>query len=229
MGEGKKKSGRAPPIQEKNGGNAEEEGPAPEDSHKCCACRFPLVIALLQLLLGVGITAVAFLMLTISPSLQARETPHWAGVIMCLVSLLGFLLYCVTYLPDEKTSMQFIAKLVYFLLCTVGLVISVLVLAFSGHHYAQTRGFNCLEVGPDCVCTLDHEDPIARTFTYEEVSDCEEVTVTLKLYFVIQLILNLAQALVCALGAFVMWKHRYQVFFAGLQMRPRSTQHWQKV
>ncbi|XP_019895972.2 sarcospan isoform X2 [Esox lucius] len=148
---------------------------------------------------------------------------------LCLVSFLGFLLYCITYLPDEKTSMQFIAKLLYFILCTVGLVISVLVVAFSGHHYAQTNGFNCLMVGNDCVCTLDPQDPIARTFTYAEVSDCEEVTVTLKLYFLIQITLNLAQALVCALGAFVMWKHRYQVFFAGLQIRSASTQHWQKV
>ncbi|XP_010888604.1 sarcospan isoform X1 [Esox lucius] len=235
MGEGRKgsgggeRSGGAPPIQEKNGEKADEEGPAPEDAHKCCGCRFPLVIALLQLLLGVGITAVAFLMVTISPSLLARETPHWAGIILCLVSFLGFLLYCITYLPDEKTSMQFIAKLLYFILCTVGLVISVLVVAFSGHHYAQTNGFNCLMVGNDCVCTLDPQDPIARTFTYAEVSDCEEVTVTLKLYFLIQITLNLAQALVCALGAFVMWKHRYQVFFAGLQIRSASTQHWQKV
>ncbi|XP_029490411.1 sarcospan isoform X1 [Oncorhynchus nerka] len=235
MGEGKKgsgggeKSGGAPPIQEKKGGKAEEGGPAPEDAHKCCGCRFPLLIALLQLLLGVAITAVAFLMVTISPSLLARETPHWAGIILCVVSLLGFLLYCITYVPDERTSMQFIAKLLYFILCTVGLVLSVLVMAFSGHHYAQTNGFSCLEVGDDCVCTLDSHDPIARTFTYAGVSDCGEVTGTLKLYFLLQIALNLTQALVCALGAFVMWKHRYQVFFVGLQIGSPSFQHWQKV
>ncbi|XP_029490413.1 sarcospan isoform X2 [Oncorhynchus nerka] len=206
MGEGKKgsgggeKSGGAPPIQEKKGGKAEEGGPAPEDAHKCCGCRFPLLIALLQLLLGVAITAVAFLMVTISPSLLARETPHWAGII-----------------------------LLYFILCTVGLVLSVLVMAFSGHHYAQTNGFSCLEVGDDCVCTLDSHDPIARTFTYAGVSDCGEVTGTLKLYFLLQIALNLTQALVCALGAFVMWKHRYQVFFVGLQIGSPSFQHWQKV
>ncbi|KAL0968456.1 hypothetical protein UPYG_G00267140 [Umbra pygmaea] len=234
MGEGKKgsrgaeTSGGAPPTQENKGGKA-EGGLQPEDAHKCCGCRFPLVVALLQLLLGVGITAVAFLMVTISPSLLARETPHWAGIIFCLVSVPGFLLYCITYLPDERTSIQFVVKLLYFLLCTVGLVIAVLVMAFSCHHFAQTNGFNCQQVGKDCVCKLDPHDPVARTFTYEEVSDCGDVTFTLKLYFQVQIALNLAQGLVCGLGAFIMWKHRYQVFFAGLQLRSPSTQHWQKV
>ncbi|XP_064807682.1 sarcospan-like isoform X2 [Oncorhynchus masou masou] len=135
------------------------------------------------------------------------------------------------FIREEHTSpaCQWPSKLLYFILCTVGLVLSVLVMAFSGHHYAQTNGFSCLEVGDDCMCTLDPHDPIARTFTYAGVSDCGEVTGTLKLYFLLQIALNLTQALVCALGAFVMWKHRYQVFFVGLQIGSPSFQHWQKV
>lgn len=73
---------------EKKGMTRSDEGPAPEDAHKCCGCHFPLLIALLQLLLGVAITAVAFLMLAISPSLLARETPHWAGIIVSSVLML---------------------------------------------------------------------------------------------------------------------------------------------
>lgn len=68
-----------------------EESPEPEDGHKCRFCRFPLSVALLQLLLGVAVTVVAFLMLAISPSLLARETPHWAGIIVS--SLFGFCLF----------------------------------------------------------------------------------------------------------------------------------------
>ncbi|KAI3371456.1 hypothetical protein L3Q82_024050 [Scortum barcoo] len=224
MGQGQKGS-----SDKKGGKKKRDESPAPEDDHKCRVCRFPLLVALLQLLLGVAVIAVAFLMLAISPSLLARETPHWAGIILCLVSILGFILYCITYLPDERTSMQFICKLLYFILCTIGLVISVLVMAFAGHHYTQTSSFTCEQLGEDCVCTLDQDDPIARTFTYEGVSDCEVITGTLTLYFLLQIVLNLAQALVCAVGAFIMWKHRYQVFFAGLQIGSPSSQHWQKV
>ncbi|XP_054864909.1 sarcospan [Amphiprion ocellaris] len=106
MGQGQKGSSDKTEGKEKR-----HDFPPPEDGHKCRVCRFPLLVALLQLLLGVAVTAVAFLMLAISPSLSARETPHWAGIILCLVSILGFILYCVTYLPDERTSMQFIAKL----------------------------------------------------------------------------------------------------------------------
>ncbi|KAM6960950.1 sarcospan [Aplochiton taeniatus] len=215
--------------QEKKAMEASEEGPAPEDAHKCCGCRFPLLVALLQLLLGLAVAAVAFLMVAISPSLLVRETPHWAGIILCVVSLLGFILYCITYLSDERTSMQFIAKLLYFLMCTVGLVLSVLVMAFAGHHYSQASGFVCEQAGEDCVCRLDPDDPIARTFTYEGVGDCEVITGTLTLFFLLQIVLNLTQALVCAVGAFIMWKHRYQVFFAGLQIGSPSTQQWQKV
>lgn len=59
-------------------------GPGAEGSHTNCGCRFPLLIALLQLLLGIAIAVVAFLMTTISPSLLARETPHWAGIIVSI-------------------------------------------------------------------------------------------------------------------------------------------------
>ncbi|XP_042352415.1 sarcospan [Plectropomus leopardus] len=203
--------------------------PAQEDGHKCRVCRFPLLVALLQLLLGVAVTVVAFLMLAISPSLLARETPHWAGIILCLVAIVGIILYFITYHPDERSSLQFIVKLLYFILCTIGLVISVLVIAFAGHHYQQTSSFICELEGEDCMCTLDKDDPIARAFTYEEVGDCEEITGTLALYFLIQILLNVAQAIVCAIGAFIMWKHRYQVFFAGLQIGSPSSQQWQKV
>ncbi|KAM4618611.1 sarcospan [Polymixia lowei] len=215
----------------KDGEDALYEGPAPEDGRKRRGCRFPLLVALLQLLLGVAIAAVAFLMLVISPSLLARETPHWAGIILCLVSILGFILYCITYLPDERTCMQFVAKLLYFVLCAIGLVISVLVTVFAGHHYALTTAsnFSCEQAGEDCVCKLEPDDPIARTFTYKGVSDCEEITGTLAVYFLLQIILNLSQAIVCAVGTFIMWKHRYQDFFVGLQIGSFSSQRWQKV
>lgn len=73
---------------QKGSSDKKDESPAPEDSHKCRVCRFPLLIALLQLLLGVAVTAVAFLTLAISPSLLARETPHWAGIIVsCILKL----------------------------------------------------------------------------------------------------------------------------------------------
>ncbi|KAI5623919.1 sarcospan [Silurus asotus] len=204
-------------------------GPAADRSHTCCGCRFPLLIALLQLILGIAITVIAFLMTTISPSLLARETPHWAGITLCIVSVLGFVLYFITYLPDERTYTQFIIKLVYFLLCSVGLIISIIVIAFQGHHYSLTNGFICREIGQDCICTLEPEDPIARTFTYAEVTDCTAVTSTLMLYYLLQMVLNLSQAIVCLLGAFIMWKHRYQVFFVGLQICSPTTQQWQKV
>lgn len=66
----------------KKGKKKSNESTAPEDGQKRRVCRFPLLVALLQLLLGVAVTAVAFLMLAISPSLLARETPHWAGIIV---------------------------------------------------------------------------------------------------------------------------------------------------
>nr|XP_019934063.1 PREDICTED: sarcospan [Paralichthys olivaceus] len=206
-----------------------DESPEPGHNNKCRGCCFPLLVALLQLLLGVAVTAVAFLMLAISPSLLTRETPHWAGIILFFISIVGFILYCITYMPDERTSLQFIVKLLYFILCVIGLVISVLVIAFAGYHYSQTSSLSCEQVEGDCVCTLDRDDPIARTFIYEGAGDCEVINGTLTLYFLLQIMLNLAQALVCAVGAFIMWKDRYQVFFAGLQISAPSTQHWQKV
>ncbi|XP_047237461.1 sarcospan isoform X2 [Girardinichthys multiradiatus] len=195
MGQGQKGS-----SDKKQSQKNRDVSPAQEDSKRCRVCRFPLLVALLQLLLGVAVTAVAFLMLAISHSLTARETPHWAGII-----------------------------LLYFVLCTTGLVISVLVVAFAGHHHSQASSFICRQAEEDCECVLDLSDPIARTFNYKEVSDCEAITSTLTFYYLLQILLNLAQAVVCAIGAFIMWKHRYQVFFAGIQISSPSTHQWQNV
>lgn len=84
-----------------------------------------------------------------------------------------------------------------------------------------------MRVHERCQCKLHPDDPIARLFTYREAGDCEAVTGTLTLYFLIQIVLNAVQALVCAVAAFIMWKNRYQVFFAGLQIG--SPQQWQKA
>ncbi|XP_059421115.1 sarcospan-like [Carassius carassius] len=210
-------------------GQAETGGSVLEEAQKCCGCRFPLLVALLQLLLGIAVAAVAFLMVAISSSLLPRETPHWAGIIMIVVSLLGFVLFCITRMPDERATTQFIVKLMYFFLCTMGMVISAVVIAFQCYHYALTKSYSCKEMGENCLCTLDPEDPIARTFIYSGVTDCSAIVSTLPMYYLLQMVLNLAQAIVCLVGAFLVWKHRYQVFFAGLQTGSPSTQNWQKV
>ncbi len=121
------------------------------------------------------------------------------------------------------------AQLLYFFLCTMGLVISAVVIAFQCYHYALTNRYSCKEMGEYCMCTLDPEDPIARTFSYSGVTDCSAIVSTLPMYYLLQMMLNLAQAIVCLVGAFLIWKHRYQVFFAGLQTGSPSVQTWQKV
>ncbi|OBS66356.1 hypothetical protein A6R68_05101 [Neotoma lepida] len=52
-----------------------------EEARTCCGCRFPLLLALLQLALGIAVTVLGFLMASISPSLLVRDTPFWAGII----------------------------------------------------------------------------------------------------------------------------------------------------
>lgn len=78
--------GNATPGNEKKG-KAKPEGPLLEDVQTCCGCRFPLLVAVFQLLLGIAVAGVAFVMVAISPSLLARETPHWAGIIVSFLLL----------------------------------------------------------------------------------------------------------------------------------------------
>ncbi|NWR58660.1 SSPN protein, partial [Bucorvus abyssinicus] len=81
-----------------------------EESYTSCGCRFPLLFALLQLALGISVTVLGFLMAGISSSLLVRDTPYWAGIIVCVVSLVGFVTLCISYQPDEKTCVQFTVK-----------------------------------------------------------------------------------------------------------------------
>nr|XP_044631182.1 sarcospan isoform X3 [Equus asinus] len=89
-----------------------------EEARTCCGCRFPLLPALLQLALGIAVTVVGFLMASISSSLLVRDTPFWAGIIVCLVAYLGLFMLCVSYQVDERTCIQFAMKGLSLCWCT---------------------------------------------------------------------------------------------------------------
>ncbi|XP_058599282.1 sarcospan isoform X2 [Neofelis nebulosa] len=160
-----------------------------EEARTCCGCRFPLLLALLQLALGIAVTVLGFLMASISSSLLVRDTPFWAGII-----------------------------LLYFLLSALGLMVCVLAVAFAAHHYSQLTQFTCGTALDACQCKLPSLEPLSRTFVYRDVTDCTSITGTFKLFLLIQMILNLVCGLVCLVACFVMWKHRYQVFYVGVRM-----------
>ncbi|XP_041253108.1 sarcospan [Onychostruthus taczanowskii] len=191
-----------------------------EESHTCCGCRFPLLFALLQLALGTSVTVLGFLMAGISSSLPVRDTPYWAGIIICVVALVGFVMLCISYQPDEKTCAQFTVKLLYFLLSALALVACVLAVAFAAHHYLQLTKFTCDNIQDSCQCKLDTADPLGRTFMYQDVANCDSLTRMLSLYLLLQMALNLVAALVCLLMCFMVWKHRYQVFYVGVRFQP---------
>ncbi|NXN96588.1 SSPN protein, partial [Rhinopomastus cyanomelas] len=190
-----------------------------EEPHDCGCC-FPLLFALLQLALGTAVTVLGFLMAGISSSLLARETPHWAGITVCLAALVGLAVLCVSYQPDEKTCAQFTAKLLYFLLSALGLVASVLAVAFAAHSYVQMAQLTCSAALQSCRCKLDAADPLGRTFVYRDADDCDSLTRALRLHLPLQMALNGAAALASLAACFVMWKHRYQVFYVGARFSP---------
>ncbi|XP_042690959.1 sarcospan isoform X2 [Centrocercus urophasianus] len=131
---------------------------------------------------------------------------------------------CISYQPDEKTCVQFTVKLMYFLLSAMALVLCVMAVAFAAHHYLQLTKFTCDTVLESCQCKLDTADPLSRTFVYQDATDCSSVTSMLSLYLILQMVLNLLAALVCLLACFVMWKHRYQVFYVGARFYPLATE-----
>ncbi|KFV12670.1 Sarcospan, partial [Pterocles gutturalis] len=150
---------------------------------------------------------------------------------VCVVALVGFVMLCISYQPDEKTCVQFTVKLMYFLLSALALVACVLAVAFAAHHYLQMTKFTCDTILDSCQCKLDTADPLSRTFIYQDTADCDSLTSALNLYLLLQMVLNLIAALVCLSACFVMWKHRYQVFYVGIRFYPltASEGHQEKV
>ncbi|XP_019307816.1 sarcospan isoform X3 [Panthera pardus] len=137
---------------------------------------------------------------------------------VCLVAYLGLFMLCVSYQVDERTCIQFVMKLLYFLLSALGLMVCVLAVAFAAYHYSQLTQFTCGTALDACQCKLPSLEPLSRTFVYRDVTDCTSITGTFKLFLLIQMILNLVCGLVCLVACFVMWKHRYQVFYVGVRM-----------
>ncbi|XP_049639810.1 sarcospan [Suncus etruscus] len=202
--------------------------PSGDEAPTCCGCRFPLLLALLQLALGIAVTVVGFLMASISPSLLVRDTPYWAGIIVCLVAYLGLFMLCVSYQVDERTCLQFAMKVLYFLLSALGLMVCVLAAAFATHHLVQLTQLSCEPMLDACQCKLPSSEALSRSFVYRDVSDCTSITSTLKFFFLAQMVLNLLCGLVCLLACFVMWKHRYQVFYVGVKMCPQTASEGQQ-
>nr|XP_033807308.1 sarcospan [Geotrypetes seraphini] len=207
----------------KKGDKGDPQTGPDQESYTCWGCRFPLLLALLQLVLGISVTVLAFITAGSSSSLLVRDTPHWAGITVCVVALLGLCIFFMTYQIDEKTSCQFTMKLTYFLLSALSLIVCLTALAFAAHHYSQVTQFTCRMVLDACECKLDTSDPLSRSFSYHDVSDCSTVTSTIKLYLLLQMILNLIIAIVCTVVCFVMWKHRYQVFYVGNVFCPMAS------
>ncbi|XP_066490124.1 sarcospan isoform X2 [Tiliqua scincoides] len=138
---------------------------------------------------------------------------------------------CISYQPDEKTCVQFAIKVAYFLLSALSMIVCILAVAFAAYSYSQISQFSCETALETCQCKLDTVDPLSRTFIYEDISDCTEITRTFSLYLLIQIVLNLLAAIVGFAACFVMWKDRYQVFYVGiwLQSLTAGVQQQQKV
>uniref|UniRef100_A0A8C4QRC6 Sarcospan (Kras oncogene-associated gene) n=1 Tax=Eptatretus burgeri TaxID=7764 RepID=A0A8C4QRC6_EPTBU len=122
--------------------------PEPDERYTCCGCPFPLLLALLQLVLGAGVTAVAFTSLHLS-NLPVRDTPYWAGL-----------------------------PITYFILCFLAMVLALAAVAYCGYHYTLLTELQCEDghrLDGTCRCRLDPNDPIARTFHYLG-EDCDQAT-----------------------------------------------------
>lgn len=116
-------------------------------------------------------------------------------------------------------SFPSLLQVFYFLLSALGLVACTMAVAFAAHHYSLLAQFTCETSLDSCQCKLPSSEPLSRTFAYRDVTDCTSITSTFKLFLVIQMVLNLGCGLVCLLACFVMWKHRYQVFYVGVGLR----------
>lgn len=119
-------------------------------------------------------------------------------------------------------------QLLYFLLSALGLTVCVLAAAFAAHHYSQLVRVTCGATLDSCHCKLPSSEPLSRTFVYRDVTDCTSITSTFKVFLLTQMLLNLVSGLVCLLACFVMWKHRYQVFYVGDRMYSLTTAEGQQ-
>lgn len=119
-------------------------------------------------------------------------------------------------------------QVLYFLLSALGLMVCMLAVAFAAHHCSLLAQFTCETSLDSCLCKLPSSEPLSRTFVYRDVADCTSITGTFKLFLIIQMVLNLVCGLVCLLACFVMWKHRYQVFYVGVGLRSLMTSDGQQ-
>ena len=80
---------------------------------------------------------------------------------------------------------------------------------------------DCNMTDTRCLCA-ESRDPSARIYIYEQIDSCESVITSVKDFLILQCSLNCIASGVCFWFVTLLWKSRYQDFYAGIRLPTHS-------
>ncbi|KAK6175047.1 hypothetical protein SNE40_013588 [Patella caerulea] len=177
---------------------------------RCCRCHILLVI--LQLLLGCGITALTFYVHLYYPVIGMRETPYWAGVPLTLAGLVGIYFCCAKLSSIAESSKSCVIQALCFIFSIVAIFVNVIASVFPAIQlYRIYTYITCRLNVTRCECFNSD----SRVFLYPNVYGCGFVYLEIKYYMFIIGGLCLLGAIVSLWFVILLWKERYGRFYSG--------------
>ncbi|ESP02494.1 hypothetical protein LOTGIDRAFT_171966 [Lottia gigantea] len=104
---------------------------------RCCACGCQILLVLLQLLIGGGVTGLAFYVEFYYPVISFRETPYWAGLPLLLAGLIGVCFCCVNISIATETGRGCFLKAMCFIFSIIAIFVNLIACVFPGIHLGR--------------------------------------------------------------------------------------------
>ncbi|XP_067683767.1 sarcospan-like [Haliotis asinina] len=195
---------------------------------RCCrCCRIHILLVILQVLIGSGITALSFYLEFYLPVIRARERPYWAGIPLCIAGVSG-IYYCATnFTSFSGTRKAFVTKAVCLFFSVLAIFLCIIATTFPVIHLSRIFTFaTCRLSNNNCLCSMT-ADFESRVFEYFEVEDCHVVQEEVRLYLLIMGGLCLLGFIISLWFVILVWQARYGKFYSGLR-RQQSLKNYMR-
>lgn len=175
-----------------------------------------LVLALVQLAAGVGLTALSIHTMLKLRSLTTRDCPLWAAAPLLSSGIVAIItVYSNSHYKSQSNRKPiFVLKAVSFALSSLSGILCFVAASFLVLHVLLyiDRYSDCHDQGQHCLCTMND----SRLYRYAGVN-CAQVRGTVKALFYVTASVSAVGGLASVWLLALLWSSRYVYFQAGLR------------
>lgn len=176
------------------------------------------MLAILQVIMGALLTAVAIHTVFTVPSLSTRHFPLWASIPLLMSGLISSVLVfgCKNKYSTKKSVFYF--KVACFIILPVSILTSLIASVFLSVHIFMylDKYSSCSMVKSDCMCRK-YGQLYDHLFTYQD-TDCQIVHSTMRIFMLIMAALGTIGGISACWFLTLLWSSHYDHVYSGVSI-----------